>query len=227
MKVLVATLTALLAGCIGSSVFAEVVVELNQNGEYHFAVSTDHWEHGGINITDEAKRYIDGAKKAVESPGEFIPVATREVSKEMVSPFGLKRDLVAYSGVVYYLDNKEVKMINDPTVLSSSVVFSPFLVWWILAFMATFLLNMRHPRFEAPLYDMCASVAVVLGVWVALSTINPIIPILSTLLFFVSIVPIGIVIGRQERKEKGMKYWIASIVLYVMLGVLLSFAYLT
>lgn len=227
MKVLAVILSALLAGCIGSTVFAHVVVGMNQNGEYRVAVSADHWETAGINITDEAQRYIDSAKKAVESPGEFIPVVTREVPKEMVSPFGLKRDLVADSGVIYDTEHKEVKMINDPTVLSSSVVFSSFLIWWMFAFVAMFLLNVRHPRFEAPVYDMIMSVTAVLGLWVALSTIKPIVPILSTLLFFASVVPLHIIVGRQEGKEKGMKYWTASIALYVMLGVLLSFVYAT
>lgn len=225
MKVLAVILTALLAGCIGSTVFAQVVIEINQNGEYRFAVSADHWETAGINITDEAQKYIDGAKKAVESPGEFIPVVTREVPKEMISPFGLKRDLVADSGVIYDTENKEVTMTNDPTVLSSSVVFSSFLIWWMFAFVAMFLLNVRRPRFEAPVYDMSASVVAVLGLMLALSTIKPIIPILSTLLFFVSIVPIAIVVGRQEGKEKGVMYWTASIAIYVMLGALLAFTY--
>src|SRR3989344_3457799 len=226
MKVFVVLLTALLVGCIGNSAFAQIAVEMEQRGEYRYAVSADHWESAGINITDEAQRYIDSIKKAIKSPGEFIPVLTREVPKGMISLFGLKRDLVAYSGVVYYLDNKEVKMINDPTVLSSSVVFSPFIVWWILAFMATFLLNMRHPRFEAPIYDVCASVAAVLGLVFSLLAIKPVAPFLSTFLFAISIAPTVYVIGRQEKKEKGMKYWIASIVLYIMLGVLLSFTYL-
>lgn len=226
MKVFVVLLTALLVGCIGNSVFAQITVEMKQRGEYRYAVSAGHRESAGINITDEAQRYIDSMKKAIKSPGEFIPVLTREVPKGMISLFGLKRDLVAYSGVVYYLDNKEIKMINDPTVLSSSVVFNPFIVWWILAFMATFLLNMRHPRFEAPIYDMCASVAAVFGLVFSLLAVKSVAPFLSTLLFAISIAPTVYIIGRQEKKEKGMKYWTASIVLYVMLGVLLSFAYL-
>lgn len=227
MKVLVALLTALLAGSIGSTVFAHVAVEVNQNGEYRVAVSADHWETAGINVTDEAQRYIDGTKKAVGSPGEFIPVVTREVPKEMVSPFGLKRDLVAYGGVVYDSEHKEVMMVNDPTVLSNSVVFSPFLVYLVFALAAMLLLNIRHPRFEAPVYDTSISVTAVLGLMLALSTINTIIPRLSTLLFFASIVPLALVVGRQEEKQKGAMYWVASIAIYVMLGVLLSFAYTT
>ena len=225
MKVLAVILTMLLGSCIGSTVFAKIVVEVNQNGEYQFMVSADHWEREGVNVADEVEKYIDGAKKAVESPGEFIPVVTREVPKEMVSPFGLKSDLVASMGVIYDQNNKEVIMVNNPTILSSSVAFSPFLVWCGLAFVALFLLNIRRPRFEAPVYDTSTSVVAVLGLVLAFSTVNTIIPLLSTLLFFSSIVPMSIVIGRQEGKEKGVKYWSASVAMYVMLGVLLAFVY--
>lgn len=225
MKVLVALLTALLAGSIGSTVFAQMVVEMNQNGEYRLAISADHWEISGVNIADEAQNYIGAAKKAKESPGKFFPVVTREVPKEMVGPFDLKKDLVAYSGVIYDSEHEEVVMVNDPTILSSSVVFSPFLIYWAFALVAMLLLNIRYSHREAPIYDVSASMAAVLGLMLALYSAGPIIPRLSTLLFFASIVPVALVVGKQEEKQKGIRYWCASIVIYVTLAVLLPFAY--
>jgi hypothetical protein len=225
MKVLAVILTILLASYVGSTVFAQIVVEMNQNGEYRYAVSVDHWEREGVNVADEVKKYIEGTKKAIESPGEFIPVVNREVPKEMVSPFGLKSDLVTCMGVIYDQENREVVMVNDPTVLSSSVAFSPFLVWWAFSLVAVVLLNMRDERFEAPVFDVTVSVVGLLGFAFALLSVSPVIPILSTLLFFVSVVPLAIVVGRQERKEKRTMYWGASVTLYIIFVVLLAFVY--
>lgn len=224
MKVLVAIIIALLAGFIGNTVFAQVAIERSQNGGYLIAMATNRWEEG-INVTDEAQRYIDAAKKAKESPGKFFPVVTREVPKEMVGPFELKKDFVAYSGVVYDSENEEVIVVNNPTILSSSIVFSPFLIYWVFALVAMLLLNIRYSRREAPIYDVSASMAAVLGLMLALYSAGPIIPRLSTLLFFASIVPLALVIGKQEEKQKGVWYWCASIVIYVTLAVLLPFAY--
>lgn len=227
MKVLVAILTALLAGSIGSTVFAQMVVEMNQGGEYRLAISADHWEIAGINVSDEAQNYIDATKKAKGSPGEFFPVVTREVPKEMVGPFDLKKDLVAYSGVIYDSEHEEVMVVNDPTILSSSVVFSPFLIYWALALMAMFLLNIRRSRREAPIYDVIASMTAVLGLILALLSAWSIIPRLSTLLFLVSVISLCIVIGRQGEKKRGVKYWCASVAIYVTLAVLFPFAYIS
>lgn len=225
MKVLVAILTALLAGCIGGPVFAKAVVEINQNGEYRFGATTDHWESTAISITDEVQRYIESAKKAKESPGEFIPVATHEVPRGMSGLFGLKKDIVASVGVIYDQNDKEIVMINDPTVLSSTVVFGPFFVWWALGLLSMIWLNVRRPQFDAPVLDIAVSLVATLGVVFALVEASLLTPLLSTLLFFSVIFPLAYVGGRQEGKEKGLMYWTASTAIYVMLAVLLISTY--
>ena len=228
MKVLVAIITAILAGSMGSFAFAQVVMGMDQYGEYRVAFSVDHWETANIhNATDEAQRYVEGMRKALNAPGKFVPVETREVSTGMVSPFGLKRDLVAYTGVMYDQNKEDMKMVNDPTVLESAVVFNPFLVWYIIALVALISLSMRRSEIDAPIFDISASAFMVFGIVFALVAVNTIRPILSTILFFVSIIPMAMVVGRQEGREKNAMYWTASIAIYGMLAVLLYSVYTT
>lgn len=116
-------------------------------------------------------------------------------------------------------------MLSELAVLVSSEGFRTFLVWWVAVFVSMIVLNMRRPHIGAPALDFLESVVVIFGMTFALSNIDSVTPLLYAVLCLASIVPLAFVIGRQKGKKRGVTYWMASAVVYVMLVVLFAFAY--
>ena len=226
MRVFVFLFTSMLAVCMSSSVFAKIVVEVNQHGASRTAISTDHWEMAGISVTDEAQKYIDRAQEAFKNPREIVPVETHEVSIGMVSPFGLKKDLVADVSVVYDQNMGGIDMISDPIVLSSSIVFSPFLIWWTMAIFAIGWLNLRRSRAVVTAFDIFILMIAIFGVSATLITaVSASTAHLFMALFFVFILLFVVVFWRQDDEKKRIEYWIASVAMYSILAVLLLSTY--